>query len=172
MHRECAVSNYGFGEDEGEQIEPQGQEPQGPKWFRERMDKVSEQLKVLQERNAQLEQTQRQSQIAEALTAKGFSPQAAGLYTGTPDKLDDWLGTVGAALAKTDGSAVESGQSVENTQTVVTPESQAAQATFAAAGQDGAAALASDDQLAARIRTATNQEDLDAIMREAGSKYV
>lgn len=166
------MSNYGFGEDDIEQGEPQGQEPQGPKWFRERMDKVSEQLKVLQERNAQLEQTQRQSQIAEALTAKGFSPQAAGLYTGTPDKLDDWLGANGAALAKADGSAVDTGQSVENTQTVVSPESQASQAAFAAAGQDGAAAVASDDQLAARIGAAKTQEEYEAILRESGSKYV
>ena len=165
------MSNFGFGEDDGEQSEPQGQEPQGPKWFRERMDKVSEQLKALQERNAQLEAAQRQTQVAEALKAKGYAPTAAQLFTGTPDKLDDWLGTYGAALAKADGEAVESGQGVQSTQTVVTPESQAALAAHAAAGQDGAAALAGDDQLAARLSAATSMEELDQIMRDNGSKY-
>lgn len=166
------MSDYGFGvEDEGEQGEPQIPAGAAPKWFRERMDKVSEQLKALQERNELLEQAQRQTQVAEALTAKGYAPQAAGLYTGTPDKLDDWLSANGAALAKTDGGAVEQGQGVQGTpQTVVSPESQAAQAAFSAAGSGAASGLSGDDQLAARMNAAQNMEELDAILREAGNR--
>lgn len=167
------MSNYGFGDEDGtEQGEPQSQGQPEPKWFRTRMDEVSETLKGLKAENERLKESQRQSQVKEALTAKGFAPQAAGLFTGTPDKLDDWLSANSAALAKADGSAVESGQGVENTQTVVSPESQASQAAFNAAGQAGAATLASDDQLAARISAAKTQEEYEAILRESGSKYV
>lgn len=171
--RECAVSDmYGFGVDE-ELTEPQSQGAKEPKWFRERMDKVSEQMRALQERNDALEAAQRQTQVAEALTAKGYSPTAAGLFTGTPDKLDDWLGAHGAALAKTDGNAVEPGQGVQGTpQTVVSPESQAALQALAAAGQGGAAVLSGDDQLAALIAAAKDDSELDAILRSNGSKFV
>jgi hypothetical protein len=167
------VSEYGFGvEDEGEQGEPQAPAGAAPKWFRERMDKVSEQLKALQERNELLEQAQRQTQVAEALAAKGYAPQAAGLYTGTPDKLDDWLSANGAALAKTDGSAVEQGQGTQGVpQTAISPESQAAQAAFAAAGSGAASGASGDDQLVARMNAANSMDELDQIMRENGSRF-
>lgn len=161
---------FGFGEDE-EQGEPQGQTSQAPKWFRERMDEVSETLKGLKAENERLKESQRQGQVAEALKAKGYAPQAAGLYAGAPDKLDDWLGTVGAALAKTDGGAIEAGQGVQGTpQTVVSPESQAAMQQMAAAGVDGAAPLSGDDQLTARINSANTEEEFNAIMRDAGNR--
>lgn len=167
------MSDYGFGVDDIEQGEPQAPANAAPKWFRDRMDQVSEQLKVLQARNEQLEQTQRQTQVREALTAQGYAPQAAGLYTGTPEGLNDWLSANGAALAKTDGAAVEQGQGVQGTpQTVISPESQAALQQMAAAGQDGAAALSGDDQLAARLAAAKDEDEWNAIMRENGSKFV
>jgi hypothetical protein len=160
-----AVSDmYGFGVDEEQGIEPQAQTPQAPKWFRERMDEVSETLKGLKAENERLKESQRQTQVAEALTAKGYASTAAGLYQGDPAKLDDWLGTYGAGLAKTDGAAAgEAGQGVQGTpQTVVSPESQAAMQQMAAAGQGATAAMAGDDQLAARL----------AATREQGNKFV
>jgi hypothetical protein len=169
------VSNYGFGEDDIEQSEPLDQASQGPKWYREGMEKISGQLRELKAENDRLKETQRQTQIAEALSAKGYAPQAAGLYTGTPDKLDDWLGANGAALAKTGGeAAIEAGQGTQGVpQTVVSPESQAAMQQMASAGQDGAAsALSGDDQLAARLAAAQNEDEWNAIMRENGSKFV
>lgn len=166
------MSEYGFGE-ETEQTEQQGQVA-APRWFRERMDEVSETLKGLKAENERLKAAQQKQEVEKALTAKGYAPQAAGLYTGTPDKLDDWLSANGAALAKTDGSAVDSDQGVQGTpQTVVSPESQAQQAAFAAAGQGAASAAASsEDQLIARLKNASSLEELEAIEREQGSRYV
>jgi hypothetical protein len=159
---------YGFGP---EDTEPQTEQP-APKWFRQHMDKVSEDLKVLREENDRLKAAQQQQAVREALTAKGFAPQVADLYQGTPDKLDDWLGTYGSGLAKTDGAAVEAGQGAQGTpQTVVSPESQAALAAFGAAGSDGASsALTGEEQLAARMNAAQTPEEFAAIMREAGNR--
>jgi hypothetical protein len=159
---------YGFGEEE--QGGPQGQSEQGPKWFREQMAEVSGTLKELRAENERLKENQRQEQVAKTLTAKGYAPQAAGLYTGTPDKLDDWLSANGAALAKTGGEAVEQGQGVQGTPaSVVSPESQAAMQQMASAGVDGVAAISGDDQLAARMEAANTPEEFNAIMREAGN---
>lgn len=158
---------YGFGEEE--QGEPSTQE-QGPKWFRTHMDKVSQQLSELKAENDRLKDAQNQQAVKDALTAKGYAPQAAGLYTGSPDKLDDWLSANGAALAKTGGEAVEPGQGVQGTpQTVVSPESQAAMQQMASAGVDGVAATSGEDQLNARLNAADSQEEFNAIMREAGN---
>lgn len=166
------MSDYGFGVDD-ELNEPQDQGAKEPKWFRDRMDKVSDQMKALQKRNEDLEAAQRQTQVKEALAAQGYAPTAAQLFTGKPEELTDWLGTYGAALAKTDGSAVEQGQGAQGTPaTVVSPESQAAMQQMAAAGQDGAAALAGDEQLAARLLAAKDDTELNAILKGEGSKYV
>lgn len=163
---------YGFGA--GEEIEPSGQEQPAPKWFRQHMDKVSEDLKALREENDRLKAAQQRQEVEKALTAKGYAPQAAGLFTGTPDKLDDWLAANGGALAKTGGEAAgEAGEGVQGTpQSVVPAESQAAQAAFSAAGTDGAPALGGDDALAARLNQAQSMDEVYAIMREQGSKFV
>jgi hypothetical protein len=164
------VSEYGFGA-EIEQGEQAPDATVGPKFYREWMDKISGQLGELKAENDRLKAAQQKQEVEKTLTAKGYAPQAAGLYTGTPDKLDDWLSANGAALAKTDGAAVEQGQGVQGTpQTVVSPESQAAQAAFSAAGSGAASGLSGDDQLAARMNAAQNMEELDAILREAGNR--
>lgn len=158
---------YGFGEESTEQAPDAAV---APKFYRDYMDKVSKQLQVLQDKNDSLEKAQNQQAVKDALTAKGYAPQAAGLYTGSPDKLDDWLSANGAALAKTGGEAVEPGQGVQGTpQTVVSPESQAAMQQMASAGVDGVAATSGEDQLNARLNAADSQEEFNAIMREAGN---
>ena len=169
----AAVSEYGFGVEDGiEQGEPQAPANAAPKWFRERMDQVSEQLKVLQARNEQLEENQRRTQVAEALTAQGYAPQAAGLYTGKPEGLNDWLSANGAALAKVDGGAVEQGQGTQGVpQSAISPESQAVQQAFSAAGSGAASGLSGDDQLAARIAAAQNDAEVNAILKEQGSRF-
>lgn len=164
---------YGFGAEE-EQGEPQIQEGAvAPKFYRDYMDKVSAQLKALQDKNDALEKAQRQQQVKESLTAKGYAPQVADLYQGKPEELDSWLGAYGAGLAKADGSAAgEAGQGVQGTpQSVIPAESQAAMAAFSAAGSDGAPALSGEDALNARLNAAQTQEEFAAIMREAGNKF-
>ena len=164
---------YGFGA-EDELSEPAPDAAVAPKFYRDYMDKVSKQLQALQDRNDALEAAQRQQAVREALTAKGYAPEAANLYTGKPEGLNDWLAANAAALAKTGGeAAIEAGQGVQGTpQTVVSPEDQAALERMAAAGQGGAPALAGDAQLAARVAAATTLEELEAIEREQGSRYL
>jgi hypothetical protein len=162
---------YGFGV-EDEQGEPQTQGDPDPKGFRKWMGEVSKTLEELRAENDRLKAAQQKQEVAEALSAKGYAPQAAGLYTGTPDKLDDWLSANGAALAKADGGAVEQGQGVQGTpQTVVSPESQSSQAAFSAAGSGAASGLSGDDQLVARMNAAQTQDELDTILRENGNRF-
>lgn len=161
---------YGFGDEE--QTEQQGQVA-APKWFRERMDKVSEQLAELKAENDRLKDQQARQAVKDTLTAQGYAPQVADLYSGKPEGLNDWLGTYGAALAK-GGNAAEGEQQQAPTgppATTVSPEDQAAMAQMSAAGQGAAPAAAGDDQLLARINAAQTQEELDTIFREAGSPY-
>lgn len=164
------MTNYGFGEDE-ELSEQQGQVA-APKWFRERMDKVSEQLNELKAENDQLKAEQAKAVVKNTLTAQGYAPGVADLYTGTPDGLNDWLSANGALFAKAAGAA--EGEQLAQTQqgppaTTVGPESQAQQAAFAAAGEGGSAPLSGDGQLEARLAAAATQEEFNAIMRDAGN---
>lgn len=98
------MSEYSFGsfdpDDMSDPGEAQGQQPQGPKWFREGLDKLSSQVRELQEENNRLKRQQRQQTVADTLKAKGYNPAAAGLFTGEPEKLDEWLTANGGALAK------------------------------------------------------------------------
>lgn len=163
---------YGFGE-EIEGTEPQGQEPD-PKGFRRWMGEVSETLKELRAENDRLKAEQAKSAVRTTLTAQGYAPQVADLYTGSPDKLNDWLGTYGAAFAKA-GTAEGEPQGAPQgpPASTVSSESQAQQAAFAAAGQGAAgAAASSEDQLIARLKAASSLEELEAIEREQGSRYV
>lgn len=163
------MSNYGFGDEE---IEPQGQEAREPAWFRSRMDKVSTEIAELKAENDRLRAEQTKQAVKDTLAAQGFAPQVADLYTGTPDKLTEWLGTYGAAFAK-GGNAAEGEQQAQTQQgppaTTVSPESQAAATAFAAAGQGGADGLSAEAQLEARLNQAQTPEEFNAIMREAGN---
>lgn len=165
---------YGFGAEE-EQEEPQIQGDPNPKGFRKWMDEVSGTLKELRAENDRLRAAQQKTEVEKALTAKGYAPEAAGLFTGTPDKLDDWLSANGAALAKAAGAAEgEQGQVPTGPPaSTVSAESQAQQAAFQAAGRGAAgAAASSEDQIVARIKAANSLEELEAIEREQGSRYV
>lgn len=163
---------YGFGADENNEPQDQGE---GPKWFRDHMAKVSEDLKALRAENESLRAEKAKAEVTEALTAQGYAPQVASLYTGKPEGLGDWLSANGAALAKAAPAAEGEEQAAPQgtPQTVVSPESQAAAARFAAAGTDGASpALAGDDALNARLKSAKTEEEFNAILSEAGNRYV
>lgn len=164
------MTNYGFG-DEEELSEQQGQVA-APKWFRERMDKVSEQLNELKAENDQLKAQQAQQVVKNAVTAQGYAPGVADLYTGKPEGLNDWLSANGALFAK--AAAAAEGEQETQTQagppaTTVSPESQAAAAAFAAAGHGGADGLSAEAQLETRLSQAQTPDEFRAIMREAGN---
>lgn len=174
------MSEYGFGYEDPE-FTPAAAEQSGdkaPKWYRERMDKVSEQLNQLVEENNRLKAAQQRSEVESALTKAGYAPQAAGLYQGDPAGLTDWLTANGAALAKLPGAPegageTEQGQAPQGPpQSVVSPEDQAALTRMQGMGAEGAAPpLGSEEQLVARLNAATTLEEYDAIMREAGNRF-
>jgi len=160
---------YGFGEEQG--IEPQTQEPD-PRGFRKWMGEVSETLKELRTENERLRTEQAKSAVREQITAQGYAPGVADLYTGKPEGLNDWLSANGALFAK--ATNAEGEQQAQTQQgppaTTVSPESQAAAAAFAAAGQGGSAnGLSAEQQLEARLNQAQTKQEFDAIMREAGN---
>ena len=162
---------YGFGAEEGIEQAPSAEE--GPQFYRDWMGKVSKQLQQLQDRNDALEAAQAKQSVKQTLTAQGYAPQVADLYTGKPEGLNDWLGTYGAALARGD-AAPEGGEAEGQVQggtppTVVSSESQAAMAAISGASQGGSGPLSGEDQLAARLNAANTPEEFNAIMREAGN---
>lgn len=172
-----AVSEYSFGFDPADEQSDLGeaQQPQqGPKWFREGLEKLSGQVNELKAENDRLKAAQVRDQVADALKAKGYAPTAAGLYTGAPDKLDDWLTAHGGALAKLPAEGQE--QQTEETQqgppaTVVPADGQAALQRMQEAGQQGVAPpQGSDKELAASLASAT-PEQFAEIMRSHGNQH-
>lgn len=165
-----------FGNPIGEPDE--SNQPEGPKWFREGLDKLSKQVKTLQEENASLKQEQRKAKISEALTAKGYAPQAASLYQGEPDQLDDWLGTHGAALAKLSAPEGGQGEGQQEQQapqgpppSTVPADQQVQMQQMAQAGtSDTAPPEGADEQMAAQIRS-MSPEELSQFMAQQGNRY-
>lgn len=174
------MSEYSFGDgDPGYVPDLNEQAPAGaePKWFRDRMDKVSEQVNALVEENTRLKQAQAKSQVADALKAKGYDPSAAGLYTGEPARLDDWLTAHGGALAKLPGAP--EGQQQEGEQmpagppaSTVPADGQAQMQRMQEAGTQGVAPpQGSEAELAAAIKAAGTPEEFAKFMRANGSQH-
>ncbi|MGN6127874.1 MAG: hypothetical protein ACTHON_15035 [Humibacter sp.] len=166
------MSNYGF----GEETDPTGETApteQGPKWYREGLEKLSGQIAEIKAENDRLKAEQAKQAVKDTLTAQGYAPQVADLYTGKPEGLNDWLSANGALFVKNGEAAGEQGGAPTGPPaTTVSQESQAAQAAFSAAGSGAASGLSGDDQLVARMNAAQTPEELDAIMREAGNRMV
>lgn len=170
------MSEYSFGDDPGYTPDLGEQAPPGaePKWFRDRMDKVSEQVNALVEENTRLKQAQVKTQVADALKAKGYAPTAAGLYSGTPDKLDDWLTAHGGALAKLPAEGQEQGgeQAPGPVATTVPADGQAALQRMQEQGAQGVAPpQGSDKELAAAIAACKTEDEYAQIMRAHGNQH-
>jgi hypothetical protein len=171
-----AVSEYDFGYDgdDTSNLGEAGAGQQGPKWFREGLDKLSSQVAELRAENAALKAQQTKSEIENTLKAKGYAPQAASLYQGDPAKLDDWLTANGGALARLPEG--------EQAQGEVTPQGPPA-STVPADGQaemqrmmeQGTAGVAapqgSDKEIAAAIAAANSPEEFEKLMRAHGNQY-
>lgn len=171
---EYSFGNYDPSDEMSDLGETESQTPQGPKWFREGLDKLSSQVKELRAENEALKQAQVKEQVAEALKAKGYAPTAATLYTGTPDKLDDWLGAHGAALAKLPGEGQEQGQEqpAGPPASTVPADGQDQMQRMAEAGASGVAPpQGTDREIAAALAAASTREDFDKIMKAHGSAY-
>lgn len=149
---------------------------QGPKWFRDGLDKLSNQVNELKAENDRLKAAQVKNQVADALKAKGYAPAGASLYSGEPDKLDDWLGTHGAALAKLP-TAPEGGEEDEQPPagppaSTVPADGQEQMQLMAEAGTSGAAApQGTEAELVAQINGANSEEEFNKLMQANGSRY-
>lgn len=173
------MSEYSFGYEESDDTSGLGEsqnQQQGPKWFREGLDKLSSQVKELKAENDRLKADKTRSQVQDALKAKGFDPAAAGLYAGEAEKLDDWLGTHGAALAKLPADSGEGGEEGQPPAgppaTTVPADAQAQMRSMQEAGATGAAQpQGSDKELAAAIAAARTPEEFEQIMKANGNRY-
>lgn len=172
------MSEYSFGSFEPDDMpgagEPQPVEQQGPKWFRDYMDKVSGQLKAIQAENEALKAEKKQQAVSEALKAKGYAPQAAGLFTGEPEKLDEWLTANGAALAKLpDGQQPEEPQAPQGPPSTTVPaDGQAGMLRMQEQGTQGVAApQGTDNEIAAALKAAQSPEDLASLLRSHGNPF-
>lgn len=170
---------YSFGYDENDDdntsnLGETNDQQQGPKWFREGLAKLSGQVNELKAENDRLKAAQTRSELENALKAKGYAPQAAGLFTGAPDKLDDWLTANGGALAK-----LPEGQQLGEEQAPTGPPA----STVPASGQEqmqrmteqGTQGVAppqgSDKELAAALAAAQTEEEFNALMKSHGSPF-
>jgi hypothetical protein len=173
------VSEYGFDGFEPEEIPGAGEQQstqQGPKWFRDYMDKVSGQLKTIQAENESLKAEKKQKAVADALKAKGYAPQAAGLFVGEPEKLDEWLTANGSALAKlpsAEGEEGEGGQAPSGPAASTVPaDGQEALQRMQEQGTQGVAPpQGTDNEIAAVLKAAQSPEDFAKLMQSHGSPF-
>jgi hypothetical protein len=173
------MSEYGFGYNDPEftPAPEETQSAQGPKWFREGLDKLSGQVRELQAENERLKNAQKRAEVAETLKTKGFAPQAAGLYTGDPAGLDDWLTANAAALARlpqTEGeqpSQEELGAPQGTPPSIVTPEGQAEIARMQAMGAGNAAAPGGEQETVSKIQAMDDEAQFAQFMRAQGNPY-
>lgn len=175
------MSEYAFGYDPSDDDssglgETNTQQAQGPKWFREGLEKLSGQVNELKAENDRLKAAQARTDVENALKAKGYAPQAAGLFAGTPDKLDDWLTANGGALAKLPAAPGEEGlgeQAPSGPPTSTVPASgQEQMQRMAELGTQGVAPpQGSDKELAAALAACQTEEEFNKLMQSHGSPY-
>lgn len=172
------MSEFSFGYDEAGDEPGLGEtqdQPQGPKWFREGLAKLSGQVNELKAENDRLKAEKQRGEVENALKAKGYAPQAAGLFTGEPAKLDDWLTANGGALAKlpTDGQEQQGEQAPSGPPASTVPaDGQEQMQRMQEMGTQGVAPpQGSDKELAAAIAACKTPEEFDQLMKSHGSQY-
>lgn len=169
---------YSFGFEETDETsglgETNSQQPQGPKWFRDGLEKLSGQVNELKAENDRLKAEKKQQAVSEALKAKGYAPAAATLYTGEPDKLDEWLTANGAALAKLPDGEQAGGQQAQQgpPPTTVPADGQEQMQRMQEQGTQGVAApQGTDAEIAAALKAAQTPEDFAKLMQSHGSQF-
>ncbi|MGA4942143.1 hypothetical protein [Streptomyces cinereoruber] len=169
------MSEYDF-EDEGFGLsaEESGQNGKQGNGLRQYLDEISTQLKEMRAENAALKAEKTRADVENTLKAKGYAPAAAGLFTGTPDKLDDWLAANGGALAKLPEG--EQGQGEVTPQgppaTTVSATDQAQMQRMQEAGTQGVLPpQGSEAELAQALKNARTPQEFAEIMRANGSQH-
>lgn len=143
--------------------------------LRDHLKKVEDQNSELQKQLAQLLAENRQSKVTSQLMAKGYDPAVASLYGGEPDKLDEWLTSVGPLLAKQPGATTPTGQpqgqGAQPPASTVPAEGQAAMQQFQNMGQMAAAPAGSEAEQIAQIRMAGDAEALTRYLQSQGNPH-
>ncbi|MEV4228129.1 hypothetical protein AB0J81_13715 [Streptomyces bobili] len=173
------MSEYSFGYDPTDDTSDLGetntQQPQGPKWFREGLEKLSGQVSELKAENDRLKAAQVRSQVEDTLKAKGYAPQAAGLFTGAPDKLDEWLTANGGALAKLPDGEQQQGETVTQQgppASTVPADGQEQMRRMQEQGTQGVAPPAgTDNEIAAALNATNDFEAFTQLMKSHGNPY-
>jgi hypothetical protein len=174
------VSEYSFGYDGADDMSDLGetgdQTQQGPKWFREGLAKLSGQVNELKAENDRLKAAQTRSELENTLKAKGYAPQAAGLFSGDPAKLDEWLSANGAALAKLPAAPGEDGQQGEQAPsgppaTTVPADGQEQMRLMQEQGTQGVAPPQGSDNETAAALKAAEPKAFAQMMQSAGSQF-
>jgi hypothetical protein len=160
---------------DGEFGQGQQQVPQKRNPLRDHLKKVEDQNSELQKQLATLLKENRESKIASQLQAKGYSPAVAGLYSGEPEKLDEWLTSVGPLLAKQPDATASQGQPQGGGTGVpastVPAEGQAAMQQLQQMGSQAAAPAGTDAEQIAQIRSMQTPEALQEYLRSQGNPH-
>lgn len=161
-------------DENGDPVAQQAAQQQKGNPLRDQLKRVEDQLKALQEQNAELAADRRRNQVADALQAKGYEREAAGLYAGDPNKLDDWLGTYGTMLAKAPTDTSGQGQAGQGTgvpASTVPADGQAALQQLQGMGQNAAAPAGTEAEQIAQMRSIQSPEALQEYLRSQGNPY-
>lgn len=155
-----------------------GQQEQSPKWFRDYMAQAQQQNKALMDQVQALTAEKRQTELADSFEAKGYHRSVASLYSGDPDKVDEWLGAHGNALARVSGQQDQrppgdTGPAGAAQAPAVPPSVQADLQRMQQMGPAGANAPggSSDDDLAAALAATTNPDEFLQVAKAHGWQY-
>ena len=168
--------SFGFDTDDTSDLgETNSQTQQGPKWFREGLEKLSSQVSELKAENDRLKAEKKTQAVADALKAKGYAPQAAGLFGGEPDQLDTWLTANGGALARLPQEGQQQGEEVTQQgppASTVPADGQEQMQRMQEQGTQGVAPpQGSEKELAAAIAACQTEEEFAKLMQSQGNRH-
>lgn len=166
MYDDDSDPGYGDGQ------QPVQQQKRNP--LRDHLNKVEQQNAELQKQLAALLQENKSQKIASQLQAKGYDPAVASLYGGEPDKLDEWLTSVGPLLAKqpaSEGAQGGAGQQGQPPATTVPADGQAAMQAMQQIGNMAAPPAGTDAEQMAQIMNAQDPNALMQYLNGQGNPY-
>jgi hypothetical protein len=169
---DMGFSYNGFPAEDGDPQTQETQDQRAPAWFRDKMDADSKALKEMREQMELLRAENRQAKVEQRLTAQGYSPQVASLYSGEPDKVEEWLTANAPYLVKADGHTAAPQAQGGAPQSTIPATGQAGMQQMNNAGPTGSENLPTgDDALAAALAATTTPEEFQAVARANGWKY-
>lgn len=154
-----------------EPVQPQQQQGKNP--LRDHLNRVEQQNTELQKQLAALLKENQQAKITSQLQAKGYDPAVASLYGGEPEKLDEWLTSVGPLLAKQPSPTGDTGAGQQQTPpaTTVPADGQAAMQQMQQIGNMAAPPAGTDAEQMAQINGAQDAASLMQYLNSQGNPY-